>query len=437
MLVTVNPVFSQSDQRWANVLLGFNTDAKYNLLNYGCLITCLAMAACFFKFPETPDSINEKLKALPEGEGFAKDNGLYAHGGFNKVFPSITEEFYDTPAALTDEQLTLIKSSLDQGKLVMVQLDYNPKTLTADTHYVLIVGYDLTDENNFTIADPLGGRVHSIKDYLGWLKPSVRNTIEEIYIYSSTTMNVVTSAPIVPEIKVVSPVSEPVQTPAALPANYDNIVRMSTGFKELVQEYVPGAVSDTVSLEELVKAIKDKEHTVEIQTVYGDGSADQKWSELITYLGVEKLPQDATFEDAKKKVAGYKSAQTDYYNKKLDAEKALATEQITTKNLKEDISTLKSAMLQQVKLHKVQIDSLKSAAPSFDKLVKTYEGVIADVNRLKDEKVEEVKKLRVEVGVKAVDEQGGIVMEEVAKLGSLATIQNIISLVKRFMTIKL
>jgi hypothetical protein len=137
------------------------------------------------------------------------------------------------------------------------------------------------------------------------------------------------------------------------------------------------------------------------------------------------------------KVAGYKSAQTDYYNKKLDAEKALATEQITTKNLKEDISTLKSAMLQQVKLHKVQIDSLKSAAPSFDKLVKTYEGVIADVNRLKDEKVEEVKKLRVEVGVKAVDEQGGIVMEEVAKLGSLATIQNIISLVKRFMTIKL
>jgi hypothetical protein len=48
---------------------------------------------------------------------------------------------------------------------------------------VLVVGYNPNDENDMTIFDPLGGKLRSLKDYLGWFKPSARNTIEKYLIY--------------------------------------------------------------------------------------------------------------------------------------------------------------------------------------------------------------------------------------------------------------
>lgn len=174
-------VFSQQDSRWANSLLGFNTNSVYNFYNYACLITCLAMLSKYYGKDENPQTINDKLKTV---NGFVAGGGDYIYGGIIKLFGDIKERVTITPNALTDAQIGEIKTALDAGYPVMVQLDYNPRTVDLDSHFVLLVDYDPADENNFTIADPIGGKLQSIKAYLGWFRPSVRKTIEKYIIYT-------------------------------------------------------------------------------------------------------------------------------------------------------------------------------------------------------------------------------------------------------------
>ena len=170
---------SQKDSRWARKLLGFNTDPQYDIYNYGCLITCLAMVSGYYGKDTNPEDINNILKA---SEGFS-NGGFYNWGAIAKVFKDIKEYWVGTPDPLTDEQMNRIKSALDDGFPVMVQLDSNPKTVKLDMHYVLLIGYNPSDENDFTIADPVDGTIVSLKKYLGWWRPSARRTIEQFIIY--------------------------------------------------------------------------------------------------------------------------------------------------------------------------------------------------------------------------------------------------------------
>ena len=178
MKINLPTIFSQYDSRWAQILLGNNTAASFNIYNYGCLITCLAMACKYYGKEETPATINEKLRGA---KGFVS-GGLYVWGSISKIYTDIIESRVQTPSALTDAQIGEIKTAIDAGFPVMIHLDYNPRTVENDMHYVLVVDNDPTDENNFTITDPLGGKVHSLKDYLGWFRPSVRKTIEQYII---------------------------------------------------------------------------------------------------------------------------------------------------------------------------------------------------------------------------------------------------------------
>ena len=184
MRINLPSVYSQQDSRWGRTLLGFNKQTQFNIYNYGCLITCLAMLCKYYNKDETPVSINEKLINLGGGKGFATGGGDYIWGAIHKIFTDINEVKTETPDPLSDDQINQIKSSLDQGNPVMIQIDVNPKTVENDTHYALIVDYDSNDENNFTIADPIGGRVHSLKDYLGWFRPSARKTIYKFVLFT-------------------------------------------------------------------------------------------------------------------------------------------------------------------------------------------------------------------------------------------------------------
>ena len=172
-------VYSQMDSRWGNVFLGFNTQAPYNIYNYGCLISCLAMICKYYGKDETPLSINDKLKKI---NGFV-NGGNYVPDAIEKIYKDITETRVTTPAPLTDFQMNEIRNALDNGFPVMVEIDYNPKTVDNDMHFVLITDYNKNDENDFTIADPLGGTIKSLKSYLGWFRPSARKTINQYYIY--------------------------------------------------------------------------------------------------------------------------------------------------------------------------------------------------------------------------------------------------------------
>lgn len=167
--------YSQKDPRWGSELLGYNTNTSYNLYNYGCLITCLAMISSYYGQEETPATINNKLKNI---NGFVS-GGLYVWGSFPKISNS-EEVKTNTPLPLTDAQIAHIKDNIDNGYPVMVQLDYNPKTVELDMHYVIINGYD---GDEFFIVDPIDGTEQSLNRYLGWFRPDIRKTIEQFVVY--------------------------------------------------------------------------------------------------------------------------------------------------------------------------------------------------------------------------------------------------------------
>lgn len=66
--------YAQTDNRWKNELLGFNTEQPYNLGNFGCLITAYGnmLIAITANQQYTPEWVNNWLKA---------NNGFVAGGG--------------------------------------------------------------------------------------------------------------------------------------------------------------------------------------------------------------------------------------------------------------------------------------------------------------------------------------------------------------------
>ena len=137
------------------------------------------MVCKYYGKEENPLSINDKLKKV---NGFVS-GGNYVPDAIEKIHKDITETRVMTPALLTDFQMNEIRSALDNGYPVMVEIDHNPKDIDNDMHFVLITDYNKNDENDFTIADPLGGTIKSLKTYLGWFRPSARKTINQYYIY--------------------------------------------------------------------------------------------------------------------------------------------------------------------------------------------------------------------------------------------------------------
>jgi len=71
------PIFGQRDSRWESKLLGYNTSPTYTLGLYGCLVTSFAMYLKAIGKDETPDTVNEKLKA---NNGFVNGGNLILVG---------------------------------------------------------------------------------------------------------------------------------------------------------------------------------------------------------------------------------------------------------------------------------------------------------------------------------------------------------------------
>lgn len=182
-MISLSTYYSQWDDRWSKDLLGYNTNSKYNLYNYGCLVASLAMILKHSGVDINPGQLNEYLK---REKGFSM--GDYIWGSCNRLYEEIrSERLVSTPSTLTNAQMAEIRTSIDNKRPVILQLDYNPKTVQNETHYVVCVDYDPSDENNMTIIDPLGGIKRSLKDYLGWIRPSARNTIYQYIIYDVDT----------------------------------------------------------------------------------------------------------------------------------------------------------------------------------------------------------------------------------------------------------
>lgn len=237
MKINLPILYKQGDSRWAYKKLGFNSDPQYNFKDYGCLDTALAMVARYFGKQVDPSELNDKLMALGANKGFAAGSGNYIYGAITKIYSDIKENKIVTPMPLTDEQLGEIRTAIDNGYPVIIQLDYNPKTVALDSHFVIIVDYNKKDENDFTIVDPITGATRSLKDYLGWYKPSVRKTVEKYLImtgpkpeFSSDTM----------------PVDKKV---------FADLVHGSTEWDKTVAEYVPEANPKQTGFEEVQRVV--------------------------------------------------------------------------------------------------------------------------------------------------------------------------------------
>jgi len=75
--------YRQNDQRWSGVYLGRSVD--YKIGTHGCLVTSFAMLLTALGFDETPLSVNQKLKALPDSQGFV--DARFVWRGPEKIWP--------------------------------------------------------------------------------------------------------------------------------------------------------------------------------------------------------------------------------------------------------------------------------------------------------------------------------------------------------------
>ncbi len=98
---------SQRDSRWSNELLGDNTNIKYNIGMYGCLITSYGNY-----INKNPHDVNEILKA---NDGFTEKSGNFIWSkcsalGLTQTYLS---PYYDGP--VTSQGIAKIKELIDGG----------------------------------------------------------------------------------------------------------------------------------------------------------------------------------------------------------------------------------------------------------------------------------------------------------------------------------
>lgn len=175
-MINIPKIYSQKASAWKNVKLG---NSNNTLGDFGCLLTDLSMIARYYDQDVNPKELNAKLRELG---GFDSD-GNYYWGSITKLFPKISESYKRTDYSLNDSDIDSIKNYLLNGCPVMLWIDYNPKTVSNNMHWVIAVDFDSNDEDNFTIIDPIDGQMRSLKNYLGWFIPSVRRSVEAYVAY--------------------------------------------------------------------------------------------------------------------------------------------------------------------------------------------------------------------------------------------------------------
>lgn len=158
MKINLPKVFSQNDSRWKNSPLG----TRGTIGAYGCLMTDATMALNYFKgLDETPLTVNQRMT---QNGGFvnskgqptptAPDANLFVWGVFASLYGLKYSGQFSNTKPLTTEQMNQIKSQIDKGYPVLLQIDTIPATSGLDEHWILAIDYDGDD---FIVQDPWDG----------------------------------------------------------------------------------------------------------------------------------------------------------------------------------------------------------------------------------------------------------------------------------------
>jgi hypothetical protein len=118
----------QNDDRWGKVHLGNSTET---IKNWGCLLTSVTMMLNGIGYDETPDTVNEKMKAKGGFQG-----AFFIPSVLPYAFPNIIYKDME-PCENFPAPIARIDAAVAQGKPVILQVDWNKKA-GIQTHFVLV-----------------------------------------------------------------------------------------------------------------------------------------------------------------------------------------------------------------------------------------------------------------------------------------------------------
>jgi hypothetical protein len=133
---------SQQDPRWKNTRLGFSSTSTIG--EFGCAMTSVAMYLSGFGYPETPQTLNEKLK---QRGGYVQDAIVWA--AVSTIYPKVRFKNLIT-CRDTDAPIEAIGNSIAAGQPVILEVDSSPRA-GLQTHWV--VAYQKVGKD-FLILDP-------------------------------------------------------------------------------------------------------------------------------------------------------------------------------------------------------------------------------------------------------------------------------------------
>jgi len=147
MAIKLPQIYSQLDPKWEYQKLG---TSSVTLGGFGCLVSVMAMVACYYGKKETPATLDTWLT---QNKGYQSRNLYKWFEGLTKKYPDIKcEGLFGVPYPLNKTQEAEIANELSNNRPVVVQVDYNPMTAVLDGHWCLIVDKKY---GVYQIADPL------------------------------------------------------------------------------------------------------------------------------------------------------------------------------------------------------------------------------------------------------------------------------------------
>ena len=201
--------YSQQDPQWRADILGFGEPGD-TLGEFGCAITSIAMLLSGHGYPETPKTLNEKLKSHGGFQG-----SYIAWGAVSNVHPQVTLKEH-IPCETTDAPLAKIDAALGAGQPVVVRVDSSPLP-NLQWHYVLVYA---RKGNDYLMLDPVPYTPGTAKEDLLMARYSqgqpLQRSIQQVLIYNCSTADGTIAMPGSPAGTTVTPQPQP--APASAPS---------------------------------------------------------------------------------------------------------------------------------------------------------------------------------------------------------------------------
>lgn len=121
---------SQQDPKWKADILGFG-DPGDTIGYVGCALTATAMLLSGHGYPETPKTLNQKLKNV---NGFVSAAILWS--AVSKIYPNVALKAF-IPCSNSDAPLAQIDAAIAGGQPAIVQVDRSPAS-GIQTHWVVL-----------------------------------------------------------------------------------------------------------------------------------------------------------------------------------------------------------------------------------------------------------------------------------------------------------